>query len=219
MCAILSKIKVMKKILMEVFALISAIVLASCQTGQRKVCHIHGTVVDERLNGKQIFLVPLENNTAEAVDSVYIRDGQFEIVTDTCHMAQLIMDYHYRDGVQRLLVVTEPGDLNVVIGRVSSASGTPGNDSLEVWKKATENHSNEMGALRRAARDVSKTDSVRAKQLYSRADSAHKAYKKYTRQMAANLKSGALHDFLMSLYPTSYPKRMPDGKIVTVYDE
>ena len=209
----------MSKYLFWGFALMVAVAVTACDAEKGKTCRIHGVVEDARLNDKQIFLVPLENNTAEAVDSVYIKDGKFEFVTDTCHMAQIIMDYHYRDGVQRLLVVTEPGDLNVRIGRVSSASGTQGNDSLEVWKSITEQHSREVGTLRQAAREIAETDTVKANLLMAQGDSVHQAYKRRTRQLAANLKEGALHDFLKSLYPTSYPKRMPDGSVVTVYDE
>ena len=132
--------------------------MMACTHADRESCRIHGVVENPQLNGKQIFLVPLENSSAEAVDSVYIQDGKFEFVTDTCHMAQIIMDYHFRDGVQRLLVITEPGDINVTIGEVSSSSGTPGNDSLEVWKKATEKHQREMGTFRRAAKEMEKTD-------------------------------------------------------------
>ena len=210
----------MKRIFYGVLTLLAIAVFMACGQGEKNgSCRIHGTVDDSRLNGKQIFLVPLEDNSAEAVDSVYIMDGKFEFVTDTCHMAQIIMDYHFRDGVQRLLVVTEPGDISVRIGKVSSASGTRGNDSLEVWKQATERHIREMATFRQAAAEMSKTDAARAKQLEAQADSVHKAYKQYTRQLATQVGEGALSTFLGSLYPTSYPKRMPDGTVVTVTEE
>ena len=90
---------------------------------------------------------------------------------------------------------------------------------MEVWKSITEQHSREVGTLRQAAREIAETDTVKANLLMAQADSVHQAYKRRTRQLAANLKEGALHDFLKSLYPTSYPKRMPDGSVVTVYDE
>jgi thiaminase len=121
--------------------------------------------------------------------------------------------------VERLLVVTEPGDLNVRIGRVSSSSGTPGNDSLEVWKKATINHTREMATLRQAAREMAQNDTVKAHELLAHADSVHQRYKRYTRHLASTLSQGALREFLSGLYPVSYPKRMPDGSVVTVYDE
>lgn len=210
----------MKPIFHWALTLLTVAIMVACGQGVKNgSCRIHGTVDDSRLNDKQIFLVPLEDNSAEAVDSVYIKDGKFEFVTDTCHMAQIIMDYHFRDGVQRLLVVTEPGDITVRIGKVSSASGTRGNDSLEVWKQATERHIREMATFRKAAAEMGKTDAAVAKQLEDQADSVHKAYKQYTRQLATQVGEGALGTFLGSLYPTSYPKRMPDGTIVTVTEE
>ena len=153
----------MKRKYIGLCALITVTLMAACNSAPLGSCSIHGVGDDDRLNGKQIFLVPLEDDSAEAVDSVYIKDGKFEFATDTCHMAQIVMDYHFRDGVERLLVVTEPGDLNVTIGRVSSSSGTPGNDSLEVWKKATVNHTREMATLKKAAQEMAKTDTVRAR--------------------------------------------------------
>ena len=62
-------------------------------------------------------------------------------------------------------------------------------------------------------------DAAKAKQLEAQADSVHKAYKQYTRQLATQVGEGALSTFLGSLYPTSYPKRMPDGTVVTVTEE
>ncbi len=209
----------MRRIFYAAMSVVALVTMIACTQEGKGNCRIHGVVDNPQLNDKQIFLVPLEDNSAEAVDSVYIKDGKFEFVTDTCHMAQIIMDYHFRDGVQRLLVVTEPGDINVKIGQVSSASGTPGNDSLEVWKKATENHNREMGTFRRAAETAKATDKAKAEQLLAKVDSIHKAYKQYTRQMGAAIGKGALGDFLTGLYPTSYPKRMPDGTIDTVYVE
>ncbi len=193
--------------------------MMACNPSEKGTSRIHGVVDNPQLNGKQIFLVPLEDSSAEAVDSVYIKDGKFEFATDTCHMAQIIMDYHFRDGVQRLLIVTEPGDIDVSIGASSHSSGTPGNDSLEVWKKATEKHTREVSSFRLAAKEMAKTDKARAEQLLASADSVHRAYQQYTRQMAASIGKGALADFLGGLYPTSYPKRNADGTIDTVYVE
>ena len=209
----------MRNILYAAMSVMLLYGMMACTHADRESCRIHGVVENPQLNGKQIFLVPLENSSAEAVDSVYIQDGKFEFVTDTCHMAQIIMDYHFRDGVQRLLVITEPGDINVTIGEVSSSSGTPGNDSLEVWKKATEKHQRDMGTFRRAAKEMEKTDKAKAMLLLEKADSVHLAYKKYTRQMAASFGESTLGEFLGGLYPTKYPKQMPDGTIDTVYVE
>ena len=42
------------------------------------------------------------------------------------------------------------------------------------------------------------------------------AYKNRTRQMAANMKGTTVGDFLEGIFPKTYQKKMPDGKIVTI---
>ena len=41
------------------------------------------------------------------------------------------------------------------------------------------------------------------------------SYKNYTRQLAENMKEGALHDFLKGLFPLTYKRKMPDGSVKT----
>lgn len=191
---------------MYVCLAVAGIVLAGCNgkgTLPEGICHISGTIPAD-YNGKRIFLVPLYGpQTAEYVDSMEVKDGQFEFTKDTVMMAKILMDYHYRMGVQQLLVITEPGEVEVVIDSISSAKGTPQNDSLQKWKDATEQHNRVMGQLRR----VKKT---------AEADSLHIAYKRFSRQLAANMQEGLLHDFLNNMFPQTYKQKMPDGTIVTM---
>lgn len=166
-------------------------------------CRIHGSI-PAQYNDKRIFLVPLYGpKTAEFVDSIEIKDGKFEFTTDTLMMAQILVDYHFRLGVQPLLVVTEPGDVQVIIDAVSHATGTPQNDSLEQWKQATEIHNASLAQLRREGKD-------------QEADSLHLAYKQLTRRMAENIKGTLLADFLSNLYPKTYVRKYPDGREVTI---
>ena len=190
------------------YSLFAALLLLGAACGNQKslcvgTCRIHGVASNPNLEGKKIFLVPMTNDTRWNVDSIEIHDGKFEFERDTLMMAKIIIDYHYRYGFQPLLVVVEPGDLNVVIDSVSSAHGTPQNDSLQMWKQMTEAHNAQLLALRRGNH-------------MAEADSIHLVYKKYTRQLAANMKEGVLHDFLTSLYPLTYQKQLPDGRVVTV---
>ena len=182
------------------------VAVASCDGRQEpsaSLCRIHGVAPNPNLEGKQIFLVPLTNDTRWNVDSVVIRDGRFAFERDTLMMAKIIIDYHFRQGFQPLLVVVEPGDIHVEIDSISSAHGTPQNDSLQKWKDATEQHNRVMGQLRR----VKKT---------AEADSLHIAYKRFSRQLAANMQEGLLHDFLNNMFPQTYKQKMPDGTIVTM---
>ncbi len=177
-------------------------------------CHIHG-VIPEKYNGKKIFLVPLTNDTRYNVDSVVIKNGKFDFTSDTLMMAKILVDYHYRLGVEPLLVVVEPGEINVVIDSISSANGTPQNDSLDQWKTRKQQHDFQYTLMSSEIKRLKDSgDSLQGKQLKSQADSFHLAFKNYTRRMAENLKEGSLHDFLGQLYPRTYKRWMPDSTLM-----
>lgn len=195
----------MRQLLLLTMTATMAVLLAGCERREslEGKCHIVGTI-PQQYNDKRIFLVPLTGpKTAEYVDSVEVKDGRFEFVKDTVMMAKIVMDYHYRLGLQPLLVVVEPGEVRVTIDSISHAVGTQQNDSLERWKQVTEAHNREFAALRR-------TDQREA------ADSVHRVYKQFTRRLAGNLPEGVLRDFLSGLYPLTYKKKLPDGRVVTM---
>jgi hypothetical protein len=73
-----------------------------------------------------------------------------------------------------------------------------------------------MMLMRRNMADLRlKGDTVQAKYIQQRADSFHLVYKNYTRQMARNLDGQVLGDFLKTLYPLTYKRKMPDGSVKT----
>ena len=189
----------------------------SCQQANDGRCHIYGTVGDEKFEGKRVFLVPFYGpKTAETVDSMEIKDGKFEFTADSFKLYKILIDYHYRLGVQPLLVIGEPGTVKVMIDSVSHAVGTPQNDSLEQWKVRTEIHNRELTKMRKYIADLkAKGDSVQAKYIQQRADSFHLVYKNYTRQMAKNLDGSVLGDFLKEMFPLTYKRKYPDGRVVT----
>ena len=189
-----------------------------CQQANDGKCHIEGTVNGEQYEGKRIFLVPNSGPaTMETVDSMEIKDGKFHFEPDSMQMYKILLDYHFRFGLQPLLVVGEPGTIHVTIDSISHATGTPQNDSLEQWKVQTEIHNRQMGLMRRNIAGLKKQgDSVQANYIQQRADSFHLVYKNYTRQMAKNLEGQVLGDFLKGLYPLTYKRQMPDGRIVTM---
>jgi hypothetical protein len=146
-----------------------------------------------------------------------IKDGKFHFEKDTTQMYTILMDYHYRFGLQPLLVISEPGVVKVTIDSISHAMGTPQNDSLEKWKARTEMHNRELMKMRKfAANLLAQGDSVQAKYIAQRADSFHVVYKNYTRQLAKNMKEGVLYDFLKDMFPLTYQRKYPDGRVVTM---
>ena len=193
------------------------LLFSSCQANDGK-CHIVGTVIGEQYEGKRIFLVPNTGPaTMETVDSMEITNGKFHFEPDSMQMYKILVDYHYRMGLQPLLVVGEPGIVNVIIDSISHATGTPQNDSLEKWKARAEMHYIEMSKMRNHIAYLKAVhDSVQEKVIIQRADSFHLAYKNYTRQLAKNMEGLVLGDFLKELFPLTYKRKLPDGRIVTM---
>ena len=194
------------------------LLFGSCQQANNGKFHVEGAVNGEQYEGKRIFIVPLYGpKTAEYVDSMEITNGKFHFTKDTMQMYKILLDYHYRMNIQPLLVVGEPGTIQVVIDSVSHAVGTPQNDSLERWKVRTEMHNRELAKMRKFAVNLKQQgDSVQAKYIAQRADSFHLVYKNYTRQMAKNLQGTVLGDFLEQMYPLTYKRKYPDGRTVTI---
>ena len=208
----------MKKILLCLTAMAVVAMFFSCQQANDGKCHISGTVNGEEYEGKRIFLVPFSGPaTAETVDSMEITNGKFHFEPDSVQMYKILLDYHYRMGLQPLIVVGEPGHITVTIDSVSHATGTPQNDSLEQWKVQTEIHNRQYGLMRKNVADLSKRgDTLQASYIKQRADSFHLVYKNYTRQLAKNMEGTTLGDFLKELFPLTYKRQLPDGRVVTM---
>lgn len=166
-------------------AALAASVLVSCGTDEYR---IHGTVEDPSLDGAIIFLVPVGDESVEGVDSTIIAGGKFEFRGNELMMKEIRIQKKYRYGSQNLLVVTEPGDINVTIGAVSSGGGTPQNDSLQIWKDMRTAYSQEIRKLVQSGKKAE-------------ADSLMHAHKARTLQIAENAGPGPLRDFLRKLYP------------------
>lgn len=208
----------MKKFLFGMIALASIAIIYSCQSTDDGKCHIEGVVVGEQFEGKRIFLVPLTGPaTAETVDSMEITDGKFHFTPDSMQMYKILLDLHYRIGVQPLIVVGEPGTVKVLVDSVSHATGTPQNDSLEKWKVRTEMYNHQMSLMRKNINNLKKMgDTLQATYIKQRSDSFYIVYKNYTRQMAKTMEGSVLGDFLKELYPLTYIRKFPDGREVTM---
>ena len=103
---------------------------------------VKGSTSQSRLNGKKVYLVPYGGPNAPdslGVDSTVIQDGKFEFRGQKGEfLARVTIDMKHRFGTQDLLIITEPGTINVVIDSVSSGKGTPQNDALQQWKELKE---------------------------------------------------------------------------------
>ena len=210
----------MKKIFFACAIASMALTMGGCKSEKRIVtgkCHIMGTI-NPKFNGKKIFLVPMTRPaTMETVDSMVVENGKFEFTADTCDLRVIRIDYHYRQGVQDLLVVTEPGDLVVNIDSISSCKGTPQNDSLQAWKERTERFNMECSPFIIEGRNAEKAgDKTTAESMKAKLDSMRRDYRRASNALGERMKGTSLGDFLLKQFPKTYKKKMPDGSIKDV---
>lgn len=119
---------------MKRLTIIALAALALCSCAPRNQFTIKGTVEKPELEGAQIFLVPMEGASKETIDSTIIKDGRFQFKGNVERMSEIRIERMKRYGTENLLVVTEPGKIEVHMAAFSSAKGTPQNDSLQAWK-------------------------------------------------------------------------------------
>lgn len=176
----------------------SMVVMAGCKSAEKGNSRIHGTMESNRWDGKKIFLVPMFGlQDAAHVDSVVIKDGKFEFVADTTEMKVIRVDYHYRDGVQDLLVVSEPGDIKVTVGANSISGGTPQNDSLQAWKDQMMKFNSEYNKLRMQARQ-SGSDDI----LMTKGKEIQQQLRDFNIAFTKRQSPGVFKDFLQKMYPS-----------------
>ena len=194
--------KLMKKfVIVACVCLLSAFCVMGCQRSEvLSECKIEGTA-SGALNGKKIYLVPLNGPQDRAhVDSAVIENGKFEFSVDTLMMAVLRVELRARYGYQELLVITESGTVHATIGEVSTAGGTPQNDSLQVWKSLSEEYHTKNRPLMMQLQQTSTDDSLKAG-IKSVMKGNYQSFKSRSRYMADGLKKGVLYDFLDKMFP------------------
>ena len=172
------------------------LVMSSCGSATVKKSRIHGTMESAQWDGKKIYLVPMFGHVDAAhVDSTIIKNGRFEFATDSCEMKRITVEVSARYGTQDLLVVTEPGDIQVSIGKNSRAGGTPENDSLQVWKDQLMKYSAVLNLLSKQEKYVNDTSLLKSKRkaIISQITS-------YTEQMKKRMSSGPFKTFLEKMY-------------------
>ncbi len=161
------------------------LVLVYC-TPHNKRYVIEGVLDSARYDGEYMYLVPVKNATSETVDSAIIKDGQFTFkgYVDEPEVCILRTRVRLRLQLQELIVVKEPGNIEVQIAASSSASGTISNDSLQVWKEYKIGFDRLFRELMIEYRACS--DSVRKPQLKYKLDSVKIESESYYRAFVEN---------------------------------
>lgn len=182
-----------------VMIMAAAALLTACGGGAARSgeCHIHGELSSDKWDGQYIFFVPMYDKESVGVDSVKIKGRTFDFTTAKSCVSDIRLSWRTRYGTQNLLVVYEPGEVNVRIDSVSSGGGTPLNDSLEAWKERSERYSAAAEALRRAAQNFGVAgDSAAAQAMKEQARAARDDYREATVRLADATEGTPLADFL-----------------------
>jgi len=146
-----------KFLLLFVFALFGFV---SCHKNSHHKFVITGTLPSPNYDGEWLYLVPAEGPHPRKVDSVQIMNSQFKFEGDKEQMSIVRTRLLLRFKVQELLVITEPGNIKIVLDSVSSAKGTPQNEVLQHWKENFEQYRHTGYNLNRELQKSSKAGSI-----------------------------------------------------------
>lgn len=187
----------------NITAVICALLLSACSAFNQGdgTCQINGTLGSNKWDGQYIFLVPINKGDSVGVDSTIVHGREFHFTATKSIVADIRLNWRTRYGIQSLLVVTEPGTVTVSIDSVSTGGGTPQNDSLQSWKRRTEEYHHAAIALGKAYRnfyaagDTASGDAIRAE-----ASAKYQAYRNASINMAKQMEGTTIANFLNSMF-------------------
>lgn len=184
----------MKSLFLVSFLALLFLSLNGCKSREESVCHIYGEMADHSRDGKKVYLVPFIRPDSVGVDSTVIVDGKFEFVTRKYMLAIVRIELLSRYGIQDLLVVTEPGDVQVWMDSISRGGGTPQNEVLQQWKEDTQAYGRAVYACRQQ-------QAIPRDSMLVKLDSLWQVYRASSRALADKLEEGPLRDFLEARFP------------------
>lgn len=143
----------MKQILLLITILVA---FSSC----KKRFVVDGYVDNATFWDSKVYLVALDGPVSKRVDSVMAVNGlfQFKIPADSMEVRIVRIAPKYPEAVEDLVVVAEPGTLNVKLGYKSFGAGTPINDRLQEWKERKSMFDSIQWSLYRQKKDLIMTD-------------------------------------------------------------
>jgi len=184
----------MEKIILLLFILVC---LAACVENESV---IEGKVPNASYDSEIVYLVPVKNPTKKTVDSTLIRNGSFRFNVKPKKQNQIYIirvKPLLRLKLQEILVIPEPGTIQVNLDLRSSASGTPLNQTLQQWKERKEVLDSIYTSLYRVSRK--ETDETMKNQLQTQMDRTLNESRAYADSLAEKNKENALGRFLQSL--------------------
>ncbi len=142
--------KYKKRIIMKKFSilLIAAVALFACQNN--KTYKVTGTVSDPAYEGKNVYVQEMTDTEMITVDTAVVQNGTFtfEGPADSTLLRFIALDETVNpQKPSRVLVVLEPGDIDVRYDSVITVAGSKLNEDYSAFRKEQQDLSNEIRAL------------------------------------------------------------------------
>ncbi len=180
----------------SLLAVLALAMLTACR--QDKSYVVEGSIYGGRnFEDQTIYLVPFSGSTAGKVDSATIHDGRFRFdgsapKSDICILRMRPM---MRLFIEELIIVREPGRVRVKLSDVSSAAGTPLNDSLQSWRDYKRGIDEQMTELKKKKR---KAPPAEQQELNAAQDSLKRLFDIRNRASMTANENNAFGEFLES---------------------
>ena len=152
----------MKSIIQLFSYSVIVLLLASCT---KRGTIVEGTMPSDIYDNEIVYWVPFEGASSKTVDSTRIKGDKFRMVISDHNFNKIgIIRVRpvLRLGLQDIVVFAEAGrTVQVKLDSISSASGTPQNDALQLWKNRKHKHDKDLSPLRRSRRAADETEKER----------------------------------------------------------
>jgi len=180
----------------NIFFIIFTVFFTAC-TSDNSV--IEGTLSSDRYDKEVVYWVPFKDASSETVDSSHINKNTFRIVISDFNrgkMGIVRVRPHLRSGLQDILVFAETGTVNVHLDSISSATGTPLNETLQNWKDRKRLYDVDLYGLRRKLRTAGEDENPA---INAEMENVSSEYYNYIFQIIVENKHNELGKFLYSL--------------------
>ncbi len=173
---------------------LGALLLSSCTDGKSRSYTIEGSIYGGRnFEDQTIYLVPFSGG-ASGTDSAVIHDGRFRFsgTSSKDEVCIIRMRPMMRLFIDEVILVREPGHIHVKLSEVSTASGTPLNDSLQNWRSFKQDLDSQLEDIKKKLRRSTPDEALA---LQAAQDSIKTLFDKRNRASAA-VNNNVFGDFL-----------------------